>query len=203
MIDDMVFVDVETIRLEPDRDVVWEIALLYPSKDLGRTPAETVVWQIMPDLALADPKALEVNRFHERLTPALHGTPVRTAALVQPDGDYALPYPVTEIVKELQSRLAGKTLVGSKPTFDMDHLAAFCGTPPKWRHHPLDIASMVYGFSAVFCHSGPPKVAFRSEDLSRRLGVEPAGFDRHTALGDCQWAYAQYRAMTCGVNSEE
>jgi DNA polymerase III epsilon subunit-like protein len=36
---------------------------------------------------------------------------------------------------------------------------------------------------------------WNSNQLSRRLGVDPDNFARHTAMGDVQWCLAQWRAM--------
>ena len=46
------------------------------------------------------------------------------------------------------------------------------------------------------CAGRPPSAPWRSDDLARALGIDPASYDRHSALADARYAGAIYDAAT-------
>lgn len=118
---------------------------------------------------------------------------------------------------DLFSRLTwGAHIVGAIPSFDCDRMArlfARHGACPGWHYHLEDIEALAVGFAIGRCHGiaiagdvvrFPAAVEaahtarahpWRSEDLSRAVGVNPETFDKHTALGDARWAEAVYDAV--------
>jgi len=103
--------------------------------------------------------------------------------------------------------ITNRTIIaGSNPSFDMERLERLLranGVEPGWHYHPLDIPSMVVGqvarsaVGAAEFLGGDLTVTlpWNSNQLSRRLSVDPDGFARHTAMGDVQWCLAQWRQM--------
>lgn len=102
----------------------------------------------------------------------------------------------------------GAVVAGSNPSFDTERLAILLhgnGFEPGWHYHPLDIPSMALG---ALAHSvaassfydpdsdGPIDAPWKSDQLSRRIGVNPGDYARHTAAGDVAWCVAQWQAMT-------
>lgn len=91
-------------------------------------------------------------------------------------------------------------VAGSNATFDMDHLELLLvsqGFTPAWHYHPLDIPSMALGWIAANGQLGEQD-DWRSNPLSRALGIEPDIYGRHSADGDVQWCLDQYRRMVHG-----
>jgi hypothetical protein len=85
-----------------------------------------------------------------------------------------------------------------------------------WHYHVIDVEALAAGYLAAirqdaaelgyhdrpdtpqYEHEGNLEIArlpWKSDSLSRAVGVEPDDFDRHTALGDARWAKAIYEAV--------
>jgi hypothetical protein len=58
-----------------------------------------------------------------------------------------------------------------------------------WHYHLIDVEALIAGRLAI----APP---WKSDDLSRAIGVEPpSDQDRHTAIGDARWVKQMYEAV--------
>jgi hypothetical protein len=69
------------------------------------------------------------------------------------------------------------------------------GICPTWHYYPQDFVTLTVGYLAGQGKPVPP-LPWRSDDLSRLIGVEPPGDqDRHTALGDATWAARVWDAI--------
>lgn len=197
-------IDLETIRLKPSRKrgVLWEIGLI---DDRG---AE-YLWQIRPDLEIADPTSLRIGRYHQRIHPYLRlmepGVALRMVHPDQPsvaDDDGDATYAVTSarhVADELAGLIDGTLLWGSNVgAFDVPHLDPWmrlhgsCGSP---HYHSRDIVSWVGGWCAAK-GIAPAPADTKSDDWSRAAGVDPDQFERHTALGDCRWTRAMRLATS-------
>jgi hypothetical protein len=90
----------------------------------------------------------------------------------------------------------GAHIVACNPVFDDPRLANLLrrnGLEPAWHYHPDDISSMAKGYLAA--RGELPKPPWKSDQLSLALGVDPADYARHTAMGDALWCKAQYDAV--------
>ncbi len=176
------FVDCETTGLDPDRHEVWEVGLIVPiviaDEDDEEDEWEEHVWQLPVDLGKADQIALNIGRFHDR----------RTTETMLP---------------EFVRLTRGLHLVGACVSFDADRLWRLirkAGECPMWHYHLIDVEALAAGWllGAASTDEGLREVArppWKSTDLSQAVGVDPDGFDRHTALGDARWAKAIYEAV--------
>lgn len=138
------------------------------------------------DLSNADPFGLQVGRFYDR----------------HPNCRGAHDLAVTEeqASKEVEKWTRGAHLVGAVTNFDADCLDKMLRRHrliPAWHYHLVDVEAMAVGYlagvSGGASDSAPP---WKSDDLSRKCGVEPPADDeRHTALGDARWALRWYDSM--------
>ena len=174
----VVFVDTETLGLDPDIHPIWEIGLILPD-------GEEHEWKVRctdREIALAHPKALEIGRFHERYRGAGSRASVAYALF------HAIP--------------PGAHLCGAVVSFDEERLRRLMwaeGLAPRWHYHLIDVETLAAGYlhwRDLRADGFPPlTLPWDSEEISRRVGVEPDRFDRHTALGDARWAKAIYEAV--------
>lgn len=117
----LVFLDVETTGLDPERHEVWELA--YAVDD---GPIECS--EVLHSMRYADPTALAMNGYHHRIRHPFQPT----------------------FESEVREALTGATLVGANPAFDAAFLRARWGVAP-WHYRLFDIeayAAGVLGWSA-------------------------------------------------------
>lgn len=196
------FVDIETTGLDPVRHEVWNVGLILPDG----TERE---WMLDPErLDDADPFALKLTRFFDR-HPAYGGNlpfdPERTSPA----------YPFTyvsrhDFAREFRALTWGLHLAGAVVSFDEERLRRLLhtqGQPCGWHYHLIDVEALAVGRLAADAGGrelGPAaarqsrglvRLPWKSEDLSRAVGVDPDQFERHTALGDARWAQAIYGAV--------
>ncbi len=164
--DRLVFVDVETVTLDPQPGSVWEIAVMGPDDD------EPKVTQVRPDLSIADMESLKVGRFADRYnaSEAKHNYP-------------------NDLVSWLISNVPdGAVLVGSNPQFDIAHLDMHWrhyefseSNPAPWAYHPCDLPSLVAGATGRWPdHDGSLSLKWAAVTV----GLDPDAYERHTAAGD-------------------
>ena len=198
----LVALDTETTGLDPDTEDVFEVAIV----DIERPEDGQWVWRFEPRpevVAAMHPKALAVNRYHERIA--------------EPGWRWA-PASSLEVI---YNALDGAHIVGAVPDFDTRHLTSlyrrFGMEPPRWHYHLIDVEAMAVGWlvaRAGETHRQSDGIArhvqraqtmrdvattlpWRSDDLSRACNVEPPSDDeRHTALGDARWVARWYRKLT-------
>lgn len=193
----LVFIDTETTSLRADRRA-WEIGLII--RRPGH-PDHAQSWFISAadlDLGGADLMSLKVGRFHDR-----HPEYVRNPAL-----EPRRPFGEEETLQKVEELTRGAHLVGAVVSFDAEVLAErmrWHGICPSWHYHLIDIEAMAVGYlhrerardgSGREMDGSLTALPWNSNDLSRAVGVDPDGFDRHTALGDAKWARAIYDAIT-------
>lgn len=180
------FIDTETTSLRPDRRA-WEVAVIVRRAEL---PDESYRWFIAADdldLGNADLTALRIGQFYDRHPDYadFHG-----------DGDAATPE--ENVLRSVELLTRGAHLVGAVPGFDAEVLAARMrahGICPPWHYHLQDFETLIAGFLAGQGKPVPP-LPWRSDDLSRLIGVEPPGpGERHTALADARWGARVWDAV--------
>lgn len=178
------FIDTETTGLHPDRHEVWEVGMYLLDSE---SPREFSVhhW-LLPVMRLqdADPYALEIGGFNQRHPQGLdfNGLDTRKNLDVFARAFGQLTY--------------GARLCGAVVSFDEERLRRLLlrqGVQPGWHYHLIDIEAMMAGFLAAegdFATAAPP---WKSDALSLALDVPPpSDEERHTALGDANWAFRVY-----------
>lgn len=162
----LAFVDTETTGLDPDRHEIWEVGLIVDEMEHQ--------WFLPVDLGSADAIALKVGGFHDRYQCGPN------------------PTPLDEFSAEFASLTRGRHLVGAVVSFDEERLRKLLranGACPEWHYHLIDVEAMIVG---RLRGAGIP---WKSDELSRTVGVNPDEFDKHTALGDARWAKAIYETI--------
>jgi hypothetical protein len=192
------FVDVETSGLDPWRHEIWEVGLI-------EADGTEYQWFLPIDVRRADLIALNIGRYQERHPAGL---------LYKPSADEAPIITDLDLFAEEFARLTwGKHLIGAVPSFDEERLRLLLrrhGQLPGNHYHLVDIEGLAAGYIAACARLGKP-ISFKTDDagwvemdpmppwdsekLSLAVGVIPQDFARHTALGDCAWSRAIYRAV--------
>jgi len=174
------FIDFETTGLDPDRHVIWELAVIVDGVEH--------CWQQklnVGQLVAADPVSQKMTRFESRY----HATTALTVANSLGGGD------------RFSELTQGRHLVGAIPSFDEERIrrqwVERFGWPTAgfpWHYHIVDVEALAIGaLAAQGWRVDPP---WESEDLSRALEVPMiSDADRHTALGDARWAKAIHQAV--------
>lgn len=172
------FVDTETTGLNPDRHEVWELAVI---KRLPDGPDIETVYQIRPDLVIADDKALEIGRFHDRFKVP----PGALAAVIEGDRD-PQPLELSTLRYQVHRMLRGSVLVGSNTAFDASFLRRLIKDDP-WHYRVINALELAAG--SLLARGEDVPMPWSSADISRRVGVEPPdSATAHTALADARWA---------------
>lgn len=182
-------VDIESTSLRPDRRA-WEIAIIL--RRPGQPDHEQswfVEWHDL-DLGNADLKSLEFGRFYERHPQGKRNVPY----------GYALPPSEEDVLLQVEELTRGAILMGSNPSFDAETLAARMrahGICPSWNYHLEDLPTMAKGW--LYGTGRPLPETWKSDQISLACGVNPEKYDRHTALGDCEWIRDLYGIVTGGA----
>ena len=192
------FIDTETTGLEPDADI-WEFAGIR-----------------------RDPSGSE-ERLHLLIE---HGA--ACSRLPEPfRSDHAARFPhlgavtqwyAAQEIREFVTPNNGDPKpiwVGSAPDFDAQRIDRLIDIQtgdarrwwPSWDHQLVGIVPLMLGYLAAKNAPLPgllgpvetPMPEHKSEALSRAIGVNPDGFDRHTALGDVLWTQAIYDRIMGGA----
>lgn len=190
------FVDCETTGLDPNRHEIWEVGLILPGGiEHG--------WFLPVDEERADLIALNIGGYFDRHPYKL-----------EDDFDFAVTAP-RPFAGEFQRLTRGLHLAGAVPSFDADFLSRLMllhHVRPAWHYHLIDVEPLAVGYvvraaTAIYDRGGGSSAAaehaenmraaaltlpWNSDQLSAALGIEPANYERHTALGDARWAKAIY-----------
>lgn len=171
---DLIFVDVETTGLDPNRHCVWEMAYAYE-----QGPVESSV--VPHSIVSAEPKALEIGQYDKRS---------------KQTGD--VPGEVFEMT--FASRLAGNTLVAANPAFDASFLAARWGGA-VWHYRLLDVEAYAMGILGWDRPKGLREIAaeLRADGIDIPKPDHSAGKDVEV-LRACFLALRDRRDQSVSVN---
>jgi hypothetical protein len=193
----LVFADLETVSVIPGPATIWEIALIDRPADGGKDRG--YAWQIRPDLIGADPASLMVGGYYERCRARRHarGSAVRVAAPNDEFGERPEPWwgDSGELAAEIAEMLAGAHLVSHNAAFDDAHLDAWLmanGQCLAADYHLVDIGSLVRGWARERVLPFPLSL----NHAASVVGIDPASYDRHTAMGDACLHRDIYDAVT-------
>ena len=173
---DLVFVDTETLSLDPDAPV-WEFAALRRYTDDGTD--ERIQFTIQHSVAAAEkwlptlPETFQID-YRNRFDPAEAVTEDAAASMIN-----------------IFTREA--IMICGNPLFDeprLNELLRRNGIEPGWHYHALDSASLMMGYLAG--RRIPLPAQWKSDLLSAAGGVNPENYPRHTALGDVEWIADQW-----------
>jgi DNA polymerase III epsilon subunit-like protein len=189
------FIDTETTSLRPDRRP-WEIAVILRRPGQADESHRWFIGADDLDLGNADLASLRIGGFFDRHPEYAHDPE-------HLDGPRSICEP--DVLREVEELTRSAHLVGAVPSFDAEVLSTrmrACGIPPSWHYHLQDIETLIAGYLAGQGKPVPP-LPWRSDDLSRLIGVEPPGAgERHTALGDARWAARVWDAVLPACNCE-
>jgi hypothetical protein len=190
------FIDTETTGVHPSRQV-WEIAMIR--REDGRT--QEVHFFVDVDLESADPFGLKVGGFYDRHPAGRWLSNQGGGSIEFPWGTGAGRHLDKATAARVVARFThGAHLVGAVPNFDAETLAPLLrdeNLTPAWHYHLVDVEALAVG--ALAAGGQPPILPWRSDDLSKTLGVEPpSDNERHTAMGDARWAMRLYDAIMEG-----
>lgn len=183
----IVFTDTETTGLNPSYHDVWEVAVVHQRSSSAEDTK--VLYQILPNnLRLASEEALQISGFYERFkVPEGH-----QAARIDPDTGSVHPMRFADVQRRLIRQFKGAVMVANNVTFDAMFLRRLIQTEP-WHYRPIDIIAMAATHLGLLT---PGDLPWRSEEVSRKLGVEPpAKGGRHTAMGDALWVRDMWDAL--------
>lgn len=195
---DLAFVDCETTRLDVER-LAWNIAVIRRRPDGVETGEEIIVRDV--DLSRADPMGLLIGHFWQRHPE--HGGDPGDATIVEDEAE-AAAWLETMVRPSLTpgGRAEPVHIVGAVPSFDVHTFE------PMFRRHGLcwpahyhlvDAECVAVG--ALAARGILPRFPYSGEDLTTMLGLDPAAFAKHTALGDARWARALFDAAITPVGA--
>lgn len=101
-----------------------------------------------------------------------------------------------DAARRIHDFLAGAHIVGAVPNFDTEHIAILLrrhGYEPSWHYQLIDVEILAAGWLAGRGHT--LSLPLDSDELSLACDVEPPTTERHTALGDAEWAMRLYDAV--------
>lgn len=205
------FVDTETTGLDPERNPIWEIAVIIPD---GPDAGEHVWQQRLPLLPSKATHSVAFFVAGAGWLPVIDsGRVPRSSANVNrwvldntrfaDDYDHDTALRPDDSIERFARLVEGRHLVGAVPSFDEERLRRLyrrwvdpTATRFPWHYHLIDVEAMMVGFLL-----GDPEgdwrlpLPWKSDDLSAAIGITPPDKDRHTALGDARWAKAIYERI--------
>lgn len=215
------FVDTETDGLHHSRQT-WEVAIIRRDVEVvdratggpDRVVTETRMhaFVAMPSMRTSDPFALGKGKFWDRHP---HGRELSRKT--------SIPGPVVVSAKAVASGIHritfGAHIVGVNPTFDVENFATMLraeGLLPMWDYHLEDLVAETAGYcraitavdgrlpescrlpqSTIAAYEEAAALPWKSDQLAAAIGAEPAApEDRHTAMGDAEWAMRWHDTLT-------
>jgi DNA polymerase III epsilon subunit-like protein len=191
------FLDTETTGLDPGRHEMWELAIITREEGHPRDEDQEHLFQVYPGrLADADPTALRINRFYDRISPILQTRQAGAVRAVGVSADDTEGGWVTmhraKAALEIASLLNGALIIASNPTFDaamygrgmISKFLRTWGEVEGWDYHLIDIRTLALGY---LCGPGVlPDLRMKSATLWEEIGLTPSNYATHSALSDAR-----------------
>lgn len=174
---DIVFCDLETTGLDPNRHAIVEIALIK-----GEEVYDKWIKLTVQELAVAESIALKVNQYWARVQD------VEDDRVVDSGNFPRVYYSRQEAAYDIAQFTDGCILAGNNVKFDQQFLEVWLrkhGACPTWDYHVLDVPTYAAGFLTASSASAKPP--FKSSFISQALRV-PEPDEAHTAMGDALWS---------------
>lgn len=178
-----VAIDIETSGLRPLYHEILEVGIVSEHPETDDTVSIEFSLPMRYPLQ-ADPKALEVNRWGQRM--------------------FAPRWTIEAAADCLVRTLEGAHLIGKNPSFDAAFLETFLHRHagqfkgPIWHHRLVDVGMLAWGwYSSRRIRQSPSdwqQYPPNSERVAELVGV-PLPLTRHTALADAEWAYDVFRKI--------
>lgn len=185
----IIALDTETLGLDPDTHAVWEVAGIRYDETTD-TVEGTFLRQIRmspQQIERGDPDGMRIGGFDDRYDPT-QAVALTTfldeflAFTAVPDG-------------QPQAHLCGA--VSSFDEERLRRLALRHGYKPNWHYHLIDVENLAIGCLAAA--GVRTMLPWKSDVVSETLGVRtPTEAERHTAMGDAEWALRLYRRVMLG-----
>lgn len=189
----LIFVDTETTSLRPDRRA-WELGAIIRRVAAPDHELRLLVRAEDLDLGNADLFSLNIGGYYDRHPQGRGDGHVPAGGRLVSEAD---------ALAEFAHLSRGAHLVGNVVSFDADVLDRRMrahGILPAWHYHLIDCEALAVGYLAAQTdHPMTGDVAqqlpWDSGQISAALGIDPAKYERHTALGDARWAMDLYDAV--------
>jgi hypothetical protein len=184
------FLDTETTSLHSHRKT-WNIATILRDPD-GHETAEEIIIRADDLIWEADPMALVIGHFWER-HPDFGGDPGDALVLDEDDAVKWLHERIRPVVTPQGA--VPMHIVAAVPSFDVEGLSRwFRQHQLPWPMHYHQICAENVAVGALAARGLAIRPPYKSEDLSKLLGLDMSSYSRHTALGDATWARDLYDA---------
>jgi DNA polymerase III epsilon subunit-like protein len=182
----LVFIDVETTGLDPERAELWEVGAIvrHEATPQAHQVEKSYHWFLSPQhLETATPEALAIGGYYERHP---YGDNFASDGLVQLQ-EIANPH---DFSRDFERLTRGATLVGANVRFDErflnDYLRRYHRVP-GWFFRMIDVEALTQGYMGLERPTGLAKCA--------NLLEIPNEYDAHTALDDAKLARDVYDAV--------
>lgn len=180
---DIVILDTETLGLHPDAPI-WEFAAIRRTPDGAERRFHCFIDHISAPWIDDMPEAF-VKDYEHRYQAHTALTAWNAATMI---------YTATK----------DACVIGVNPGFDVVRLGKLLDRigfeSEPWDYTPICMKSMTAAYLAArgeILH--PP---WSSEELSRAVGINPANYERHTAMGDVYWARDLYDVVMAQQKAE-
>jgi hypothetical protein len=188
----LAFIDNETLGRIPSVHPIFETAYILRRPDGTVVRRRFLTRPSAAQLARAEPKALEVNRYHSRFV----GVEPHRGGTTNLEATFAVRWSDPKrLAAFLAVDLEGIVLIGSNTGFDAGHMSAFQwahGQEPTWFYRTQCAPLLAAQRLQLLGHDVP--VDFSTAWVAQMLGVERPKDNAHQAMPDAEFAMALYDA---------
>lgn len=211
------FVDTETLGLDPDRNPIWEIAVIVDGVEHCWTQVIPLAPLVgVPDYPVWTPEGankgfgIRIIEDGAREPVPMFGHYISRWVLentgIQERYDHQTALWPSESIEKFATLVDGRHIVGAVPSFDEERLRRqyrdrghALETQFPWHYHLIDVEALMVGYLLGRAENEgyiELDLPWRSDSLSLLVGIDPPrGSDRHSALGDARWAKAIYEKI--------